>query len=1117
MPVTRFAGGLAIVVGALELVGWAPDFVLFRRWFPAGGVMTPSAAASFVAIGISLWFSIDRFLPSARHPQHSTTYARAARFCAPLAGLIGLLSGAGISPSVRMAPDTALCFVLIAAGLEILYRARQTKAAAFTVATLGFCAATLSVAASVVRLAPVTGVDSWWGLTNMSAPTAVLFTMLSAAMASVALRKAPETLFSRFAMYVSAVVLCLIATIAAFGLYAKSEREGERSSLFRYQSALQSEDLRQTEDDLSRMAQTYFVTRDPAYKQRFQDILDVRNGRKPRLNDTSPAGGLSLLQLMRQAGITDVERRALTLAKADADQLISVEIAAMTLAESSGPAAEADRARARELLFGEDFQRTKTAFEAPVRDFIKLVDQRTLVGVTTAHAAATRFRNLAALCGLGLIVLLWRAYAALDEALGGSVGDAHRDRVRTTERLAVQADLLNTLVNSSSDVVIFSLDRNYCYTAFNEKHRQEMRTVWHAEIQVGTNLLECMSEPQLRALAKQSIDRALGGEAFTEVQSQPELRISYEFVWSPIRRNDGVVTGVTASIRDITDRVQAEAVPKVRARLTDFAASHSLGELLQQTLDEVGALTGSPVGFYHFVEADQRTLALQAWSTRTLREYCQAEGNGRHYDINDAGVWADCIRQRRPLIHNDYASLPHRQGLPPGHAPLVRELVVPIFRQDRVVAVLGVGNKATDYNEKDLGIVTLLVDGAWEVAERKQAEAALRASEERFKSFFEQSNVGQSITLPSGEVQVNQAFCDLLGRTRDELQHVDWPAISHPDDFEATQEVVETLLSGRQTSARFAKRYLHKNGSVVWTDVSTTLRRDANGQPLHFLTSVVDITERTQAEAALSELNVTLERRVEDRTAQLEASSRELESFSYSVSHNLRAPLRHIHGYVELLTRATEGQIAEKPQRYLRTISAASLEMGRLIDDLLALSRTNRVEILKYPVDLGLVVQEAIRLLDLETAGRKVIWDVAPLPMVLGEPSLLKQVFANLLDNAVKYTRRCDTARIDIGTIGEEPGRVVLFVRDNGVGFDMRYVDKLFGVFQRLHRLEEFEGTGIGLATVRRIVARHGGRVWAEGTVDHGATFYLSLPRGPVEGLATNEGADDALVADSTG
>jgi hypothetical protein len=228
--------------------------------------------------------------------------------------------------------------------------------------------------------------------------------------------------------------------------------------------------------------------------------------------------------------------------------------------------------------------------------------------------------------------------------------------------------------------------------------------------------------------------------------------------------------------------------------------------------------------------------------------------------------------------------------------------------------------------------------------------------------------------------------------------------------------------------------------------------------------------------------------------AKLAAANQELEAFSYSVSHDLRAPLRHVQGYVELLTQATAAsQLSEKAQHYLQTITDASIEMGRLIDDLLAFSRMGQIELHESRVQLNGLVQVTVRDLEMATQGRNIDWNIAPLPQVFGDSAMIKQLFANLIGNAVKYSRPRDPAQIEIGCAGEEDGRVILFVRDNGVGFDMQYAHKLFGVFQRLHRATEFEGTGIGLAIVRRVIDRHGGRVWAESAVNRGATFYFTL------------------------
>jgi PAS domain S-box-containing protein len=285
--------------------------------------------------------------------------------------------------------------------------------------------------------------------------------------------------------------------------------------------------------------------------------------------------------------------------------------------------------------------------------------------------------------------------------------------------------------------------------------------------------------------------------------------------------------------------------------------------------------------------------------------------------------------------------------------------------------------------------------------------------------------------------------------------------------------------------------HIRKDGTPVVVASRWSLRRDEHGRAMEILETNNDVSERNRRENEIRMLNEELGK----RASELEGINKELEAFAYSISHDLRAPLRHMVGFTELLKKNAASRLDEKSERYVAIILEAAKRMGNLIDDLLAFSRIGRAETRKTMLSLQQIVEEVLAEAGQDTAGRDIVWRVGSLPACYGDRSMLRLALVNLVSNAVKFTRTRPRAEIEIAYMDQKQDEVVVFIRDNGVGFDMKYSNKLFGVFQRLHAPEAFEGTGIGLATVQRIVHRHGGRVWAEGLVDKGATFYFSLSK----------------------
>lgn len=373
----------------------------------------------------------------------------------------------------------------------------------------------------------------------------------------------------------------------------------------------------------------------------------------------------------------------------------------------------------------------------------------------------------------------------------------------------------------------------------------------------------------------------------------------------------------------------------------------------------------------------------------------------------------------------------------------------------------------------------------------KAAEEALRVSEERMRLFFERQLVGMAITSPEkGWIKVNDKICEMLGYSREELTRLTWSEMTYLEDLAPDVAQFERLLHGEIDGYTLEKRFVRKDGSIVFTNLLVGCVRRPDRSVDYVLAILENITGRKQADDQIRQLNEQLA----IRARSLEQANKELEAFSYSVSHDLRAPLRGIDGFSQILLDEYQDMVDDQGKDYLRRVRSATQRMAQLIDDMLNLSRVSRAEINMKQVDLSEIAISIANELHENQPEREVEFIIQKGIKVKGDSHLLRIVLVNLIRNSWKFTSKHAKARIEFGVQPQNDGPVY-FIRDDGAGFDINYAQKLFGAFQRLHTVDEFQGTGIGLATVQRIINRHGGKVWAEGELEKGATFYFTIAK----------------------
>lgn len=705
-------------------------------------------------------------------------------------------------------------------------------------------------------------------------------------------------------------------------------------------------------------------------------------------------------------------------------------------------------------------------------------------------------------------------------------------------------------------------------------------------------------------------------EAFTRhVESLPEDFGHHHLL--EIDSGDEIGIMAQAFNHMVTDLEVQQSVTESRLkallRLNEMSAS-SLKEIADFALEEAVRLTRSTIGYLAFVNDDESILTMYSWSREAMRE-CAISDKPREYPLTGTGLWGEAIRQRRPVITNDYATPNHcKKGYPSGHVEVRRHMNTPIFDGERIVIVAGVGNKDEEYDETDVHQLTLLMQGMWRLIQHRRAEEALQEEKEKFSLAFQAVPSALVIaSLADGRyIEVNEAFERMMGYRRSEVTGHCSLEFNIWENPEARTMVIRKLTEGekvrnlevgfrsrsgailvglysaeiitigaercllslvnditarkimeeelRRNEERYRRLYeetpvmLHSidhDGLLVsvsnyWLDtlgyeksevlgrkitkfMTEASRRYAedvvlpdffktgsckdvpyqfvrrNGEPLDILLSgiaerndegkvvrslavMIDVTERKQAQEEIEKLNTDLMA----RAIELENANREMETFSYSVSHDLRKPLTVISGYSQVIREVCGDHLNEECLRYLQEIQSGAVRMNELIDALLSLSCLTRSELHRETVDLSSVAHAVAAELALTEPERRVVFTISDGITVNGDAKLLRVVLENLFGNAWKYTANREEAVIELG-VTDIDGTAACFVRDNGTGFHMADAEKLFIPFQRLPGAGEFKGHGIGLATVERIIRRHGGRIWAEGEPDKGATVWFVL------------------------
>jgi len=557
--------------------------------------------------------------------------------------------------------------------------------------------------------------------------------------------------------------------------------------------------------------------------------------------------------------------------------------------------------------------------------------------------------------------------------------------------------------------------------------------------------------------------------------------VSYDGVIAKDR--DGGFLRTHCVVVDITERRRMELVQEAQLRLVMFADMHSTQELLVKFLDEAEFLTGSQIGFYHFIEDDQETVYLQAWSTNTTAEVCSAEGEPRHYPISQAGVWVDCVRELKPVVHNDYQSLEHKRGLPEGHAPVIRQLVVPVIRGGKIVAILGVGNKVTDYQDSDVQVIQQLAESAWETVVRKRAEEEIK----KFRTISEKAVHGNAIAdLEGNLIYLNDYFARVHGYEVEELLGKSLSLFHNESQLAEVTRINEQLIrNGAYEPMEIW--HCHRDGSEFPMLMSGVVLRDEDGEPQFLVATAIDITDRVKLEDQLRQ------------TRKLEA----IGTLAGGIAHDFNNVLYSILGNVDLAMMKLPP--SNPAQKNLKEVAMAGQRAANLVRQILTFARETGKR--RGPVDVVVILKEVVKLLrSTIPATIEILHEIdTTRSKVMADPTEIHQVIMNLCANAGQAMKqgpgvldvRLQELAVDEYLARQNPDleqgpHLVLSVSDTGPGIPPEVQEHIFEPF--FTTKESGEGTGLGLAVVHGIVTDLGGVINVNSTHGRGTVFKVYLP-----------------------